>query len=65
MNTKQLMAVVIVLGGALLANMCAFVVDQREQVLELQFGNPKVVVNEPGLHFKLPWESLSRFENRL
>jgi len=65
MNAKQLMVVVILLGGALLTNMCAFIVDQREQVLVLQFGNPKVVVEEPGLHFKLPWQSLTRFENRL
>jgi len=65
MNTKQLTVVIILLGAALLANMCAFVVDQREQVLVLQFGNPKVVIKEPGLHFKLPWESLNRFDNRL
>ena len=65
MNTKQLTVVIILLGAALLANMCAFVVDQREQVLVLQFGIPKVVIKEPGLHFKLPWESLNRFDNRL
>jgi len=65
MNSKQLTAVIILLGAALLANMCAFIVDQREQVLVLQFGNPKVVIKKPGLHFKLPWESVTRFDNRL
>jgi len=65
MNAKHLMIILILLGGALVTNMCAFIVDQREQVLVLQFGNPKVVVEKPGLHFKLPWQSLTRFENRL
>jgi len=65
MNPKQMIIGIIILAGALLANMCAFIVDQREQVLVLQFGNPKVVIKAPGLHFKLPWESLTRFENRL
>ncbi|MDQ6972584.1 MAG: protease modulator HflC [Mariprofundaceae bacterium] len=65
MNGKQMVVVIVLLGGALLANMCAFIVDQREQVLVLQFGNPKSVVEKPGLHFKLPWQSLTRFEHRL
>ncbi len=65
MNPKQMIIGIIILAGALLANMCAFIVDQREQVLVLQFGNPKIVIKAPGLHFKLPWESLTRFENRL
>jgi len=65
MSPKQMLIGVVILAGALLANMCAFIVDQREQVLVLQFGNPKMVVEKPGLHFKLPWQSLTRFENRL
>lgn len=65
MNAKQTLIAVILVAAAVVANMCAFVVDQREQVLVLQFGNPKSVVSQPGLHFKLPWESLTRFEHRL
>jgi len=65
MSPKQMLIGIVILAGALLANMCAFIVDQREQVLVLQFGNPKMVVEKPGLHFKLPWQSLTRFENRL
>jgi len=65
MSPKQMLIGIVILAGALLANMCAFIVDQREQVLVLQFGNPKNVVEKPGLHFKLPWQSLTRFENRL
>jgi len=65
MNAKQTFIGVILLAGALIANMCAFIVDQREQALVLQFGNPKLVIKTPGLHFKRPWESLIRFDNRL
>jgi membrane protease subunit HflC len=32
-----------------------FTVDQTQQALVLQFGDPKRVVTEPGLHFKLPF----------
>ena len=31
-----------------------FTVHQTQQALVLQFGNPKRVIQEPGLHFKLP-----------
>jgi membrane protease subunit HflC len=31
-----------------------FTVHQTQQALVLQFGEPKRVVNDPGLHFKLP-----------
>jgi len=65
MSPKQMLIGIVILAGALLVNMCAFIVDQREQVLVLQFGNPKNVVEKPGLHLKLPWQSLTRFENRL
>jgi modulator of FtsH protease HflC len=32
-----------------------FTVQQTQQALVLQFGDPKRVVTEPGLHFKLPF----------
>lgn len=65
MKTKQTLAIVTILACALLADMCTFIVDQREQVLILQFGNPERVIDEPGLHFKRPWETLTRFDKRL
>ncbi len=32
----------------------AYKVDQRQQVLIVQFGEPITVVKDPGLHFKIP-----------
>lgn len=41
-------AVMIIFSGSM------FTLDQRQQVLILQFGKPIRVVNEPGIKFKLP-----------
>jgi membrane protease subunit HflC len=49
----------------LLVSTSAFIVDQREQALVLQFGNPKDVVKEAGLHFKLPYQTVTLFDKRL
>ncbi|RMH59886.1 MAG: protease modulator HflC [Zetaproteobacteria bacterium] len=65
MTPKQTTMLVLVVAVALLVGSSAFIVDQREQALVLQFGNPKLVVKEPGLHFKLPWQTVSRFDRRL
>ena len=65
MSAKQTITAAIIAGALLVASMCAFVVDQRQQALVLQFGNPKVVITDPGLHFKYPWESVSFFDKRL
>ena len=44
-----------------------FIVNQTEQALVLQFGEPKRVVNEPGLHFKLPFffQNVLKFDKRI
>ena len=34
-----------------------FTVDQTQQALVLQFGEPKRLVNKPGLNFKIPFTS--------
>jgi membrane protease subunit HflC len=65
MGSRQTLLIVVLAVFVLLGSMSAFVVDQREQVLVLQFGNPKDVVKDAGLHFKWPWQSLERFDSRL
>lgn len=65
MTNRLGFAGVLLITAAVVASMCAFVVDQREQALVLQFGNPKDVVTEAGLHFKLPWQSVENFDRRL
>jgi len=65
MSPKQIMIGMILAVVAIVVGMSAFVVDQREQALVLQFGNPKAVVKEAGLHFKLPWQTVTTFDRRL
>jgi len=65
MAAKQTLILVVLAVLVIAGSMTAFVVDQREQVLVLQFGNPKDMVKDPGLHFKFPWQSLERFDRRL
>lgn len=65
MSPKQFMSAIILGAFVLLGSLSAFVVDQREQALVLQFGNWKRTVTESGLHFKFPWQSVEVFDRRL
>jgi len=42
-----------------------FIVDQTEQAIVLNFGDPVAVVADPGLHFKDPWESTIYYDKRV
>lgn len=65
MSPKQTVLLIIFSAVAIVLSMSAFVVDQRQQTLILQFGNPKGIEQEAGLHFKLPWQSVETFDSRL
>ncbi|MEE2694424.1 MAG: protease modulator HflC [Pseudomonadota bacterium] len=58
---------VVLVGAAIIVTLsAAFIVDQREQVLVLQFGDPRRVIQEPGLNFKVPFiQQAVRFDKRL
>jgi membrane protease subunit HflC len=55
---------VVVLFGA---NLVFFTVSEVEQVVVTQFGEPKVVITEPGLYYKLPnpVQKVTVFDKRL
>ena len=41
-----------------------FTVDQTKQAIVLQFGEPKRVINKPGLNFKIPFiQDVKYFKN--
>jgi membrane protease subunit HflC len=53
-----------VVGVAIYASV--FIVDEREQALVVQFGEPIRVESEPGLKFKLPFvQNVSYFDRRV
>ena len=57
-------AVVVVLGFIALSSM--YTVHQTEQVLVLQFGDPRRVIKEAGLHFKWPLvENIEKLDRRI
>lgn len=53
----------------MLASSVFYVVDQREEAVVVNLGDPVRVVNRPGrpeagLHMKLPWEGVVKFDRR-
>ena len=44
-------ALIVVIGAA----SSLFTVHQTQQAIVLQFGDPKRVISEPGLNFKIPF----------
>ncbi|MDX8397805.1 MAG: protease modulator HflC [Mariprofundaceae bacterium] len=65
MSPKQTLMGIILAVVVVVLGMSTFVVDERKQALVLQFGNPKAVQKDAGLHFKLPWQSVEYFDSRL
>ena len=56
----------VILALAFLSSSVLFTVNQAEQVLVLQFGDPKRVITEPGLKVKLPFiQEVARYDKRV
>ena len=57
---------VVLLLGVIAISQSLFTVDQREQALVLQLGNPVGEPRKPGLHFKIPLiQEVKRFDGRI
>ena len=65
MRTPLVILVAVVAGGIFLVNMVLFTVNEWEQVVVTEFGQPKRVIKTPGLHFKSPLEKIRVFEDWL
>jgi membrane protease subunit HflC len=63
-NTSYLIPVVAILIAGVLSSI--FIVDEREKVLVLRFGQIKQEITEPGLGFKIPLlDEVARYEDRI
>ena len=62
-NLFLILIVLLVIGGL----SSVFIIDETEQVVILQFGQPVRIIKTPGLNFKLPApiQVAQRFDNRL
>lgn len=67
MNRKFAIFLLIIIGVAgLFAYSMLFTVHQSQQALVLQFGDPRRLVQEPGLSWKLPFvQNVTYFEKRI
>ncbi|WP_458358902.1 protease modulator HflC [Tabrizicola fusiformis] len=64
MRAAVILPALAVLGALALSSV--FIVDERERVLVLQFGQVKQEVSEPGLGFKIPLiQEVVRYEDRI
>jgi membrane protease subunit HflC len=65
-NTKLIVFGVIAFIIFIILSGTIYTVDQREQVVVTQFGNPVRVVKEPGIHLKMPViQQINSFEKRI
>lgn len=65
---RSLLAALVVLLGAAAVGVyaSAFIVHQNEQALVLRFGEPKRVIRQPGLNWKLPFvDTVEYFDKRI
>ncbi len=65
MKTPIGVLVAVLAGAVFLANTVIFTVNEWEQVVVTEFGQPKRVIKDPGLHFKSPIEKTRVFEDWL
>ena len=64
MRATYLLPAAVLLGAIALSSV--FIVDEREKVLVLQFGQVKQVIDKPGLGFKIPFiQDVLRYDDRI
>jgi len=63
---KSIIAAIAVAVLAIGGMTMLYIVDEAEQAIIVQFGEPiGDVVTEPGLHVKMPWQNVRYFDKRL
>ena len=66
MNKPLLIVLAVLAVGLIGASQVFFIVDQREQAIVLQLGQPVGDINEPGLHMKIPViQTVQYFDRRI
>ncbi len=66
MNAKVISLLVVVGVMVIGAAMSLFTVNERQQAIVVQFGNPQRTITDPGLHFKLPvYEQVIYLDKRI
>lgn len=64
MNTKALAFFIVIAATLLIGSQSFFIVDETEQAIVLQLGQPKGEPRGPGIHFKTPFVQNIRYFDR-
>lgn len=65
-QTKVFIAAICIILLGIATSATLFTVDETEQAIVMQFGNPKRVIQEPGLHLKVPFiQNVQYYEKRV
>ena len=64
MNIKSLAFFIVIAATLLIGSQSFFIVDEREQAIVLQLGQPKGEPRGPGIHFKTPFVQNIRYFDR-
>ena len=66
MASFRIVTIVLLVAGIFAAYNSAFTVNQTQQALVLQLGEPKRTIQEPGLSFKMPFiQDVTYYEKRV
>lgn len=66
MNIKAVSLFIVLAAALIIGSQSFFTVDQREQAIVLQLGQPKGEPRGPGLHFKMPFvQDVRYFDSRV
>ena len=66
MGTLRLVSIIAIVGIVITGFSALFTVNQTQQALVLQFGEPKRTIQEPGLAFKMPFiQDVIYYEKRV
>lgn len=66
MSIRSIILLALAVILVMTASMGFFIVRETEQVIVMQFGDPREVVQEPGLHWKVPFlQQANYFDSRI
>lgn len=66
MNKSIAFIGVVLVAAGVIVSSSLFTVDQTEQAIVMQFGNPQKTVRDPGLHMKVPFiQEVVYYDNRV
>jgi len=64
-RVRTVLLLALAASAAVLVKLCFFTVDASEYAVVTEFGDPVQVIKTPGLNFKYPYQSVTKFDNRL